>query len=108
MMCDLENSYSDENGLPSEECLRALQNVDVKECYLQDCPGTKIYALSHATSSFKLLHPNSPPFFVHSSLICLSSLFTRGVPQVSSTCEWDKRCLPLVTYLLCEATLNLI
>ena len=46
MMCDLENSYSDENGLPSEECLRALQNVDVKECYLQDCPGTKIYTLS--------------------------------------------------------------
>lgn len=63
MMCDLENSYSDENGLPSEECLRALQNVDVKECYLQDCPGTKIYTLSHATSSFKLLFPNSPPFF---------------------------------------------
>ncbi|KAJ7384157.1 Spondin-1 [Desmophyllum pertusum] len=39
MMCDPESSYSDENGLPSEECLKALQNVDVKDCYLQDCPA---------------------------------------------------------------------
>ena len=61
MMCDLENSYSDENGLPSEECLKALQNVDVKECYLQDCPGMKMHALFHTTSSFKLSHPTSPP-----------------------------------------------
>ena len=61
MMCDLENSYSDENGLPSEECLRALQNVDVKECYLQDCPGTKIHALSRTTSSFELAYPLSAP-----------------------------------------------
>lgn len=38
MMCDLE-SYSDENGMPSEECLKALQNEDIKECYLQDCPA---------------------------------------------------------------------
>ena len=103
MMCDLENSYSDENGLPSEECLRALQNVDVKECYLQDCPGTKIYTLSRY-----LFLQVTPPQLVHSSLTCLPSLFTRGVPRVSSTCEWDKRCLPLVTYLLCEATLNLM
>jgi len=47
MMCDVENSYADENGLPSDECLKALQNVDVKECYLQDCPGTNIHALFH-------------------------------------------------------------
>ena len=57
MMCDLENSYTDENGQPNEECLKALQNDDVKECYLQDCPGTKIHALSQTISSFKLPHP---------------------------------------------------
>ncbi|XP_078378251.1 uncharacterized protein LOC144661381 isoform X3 [Oculina patagonica] len=39
MMCDLENSYSDENGMLNEECQKALQNVDVKECSLQDCPA---------------------------------------------------------------------
>lgn len=61
MMCDLENSYSDENGLPSDECLRALQNVDVKECYLQDCPGTKRHAPSHTSSSFELPHTTSTP-----------------------------------------------
>ncbi len=42
MMCDLENSYSDENGMLNEECQKALQNVDVKECSLQDCPGMEI------------------------------------------------------------------
>ena len=42
MMCDPENSYSDENGMPSEVCQKALQNSDVKECYLQDCPGTPL------------------------------------------------------------------
>lgn len=41
MICDLD-SYSDENGTPREECLKALQNEDVKDCYLQDCPGTKL------------------------------------------------------------------
>lgn len=39
MMCDLETSYSDENGMPSEECRKALQKEEVKECYLQDCPA---------------------------------------------------------------------
>lgn len=68
MMCDLENSYSDENGLPSEECLKALQNVDVKECYLQDCPGTEIHALSRTTSSCKLPLPHPiPPHKVESN-----------------------------------------
>lgn len=45
MMCDLE-SYSDENGMPSEECLKALQNEDIKECYLQDCPGADSQVVS--------------------------------------------------------------
>ena len=39
MMCDLENSYADENGMLIEECQKALQNVDTKECFLQICPG---------------------------------------------------------------------
>ena len=39
MMCDPETSYSDENGMLSEECRKALQKEEVKECYLQDCPG---------------------------------------------------------------------
>ena len=30
-----------ENGRPTEECLQALQMFEVKDCYLQDCPGTK-------------------------------------------------------------------
>ena len=58
MMCDLENSYSDENGLPSDECLKALQNVDVKDCYLQDCPGTETRALQN-NSSYAYLRQNS-------------------------------------------------
>ena len=42
MMCDLENSHSDVNGLPSEKCTRALQTEEVKVCYLQECPGKNI------------------------------------------------------------------
>lgn len=42
MMCDLESSYTDEDGMPSAECLKALQNEEVKECYLQDCPGMRL------------------------------------------------------------------
>ena len=39
MMCDLESSYTDENGMPTDECLKALQNEEVKECFLTICPG---------------------------------------------------------------------
>ncbi|CAH3129393.1 unnamed protein product [Porites lobata] len=39
MMCDLESSYTDENGMPTDECLKALQNEEVKECFLTICPA---------------------------------------------------------------------
>ena len=39
MMCDLESSYTDQNGMPTDECLKALQNEEVKECFLTICPG---------------------------------------------------------------------
>ena len=34
MMCDMAT-----NREPGEECLKALQTEEVKQCHLMDCPG---------------------------------------------------------------------
>ncbi|XP_022794273.1 uncharacterized protein LOC111332994 isoform X2 [Stylophora pistillata] len=41
MMCDMENRFFDDKGQPTlkDECFKAIQTFEEKECYLQDCPA---------------------------------------------------------------------
>lgn len=75
MICDLD-SYSDENGTPREECLKALQNEDVKDCYLQDCPGTKLLQFFFVCMDFVSI--------VHWWIICMLDMQSSYQTKVCS------------------------